>query len=190
MSLVKRDKNITSLGNSKSQSDVYYSKHPIDEENVLIKCRILNKRFGLFKSLVIKNQQYLLFNKTLRMFIKLNHSSINKVIIVKRIYDYIYLCTDIWFYHNELIKIFEQQMINFSKIDFSIKPYLEKFGLSCCYIKRDGIKCNKLCDNFLCKIHKNCKNNLIRLINSLDILQKDTKNIVIQYLLNKNCIIV
>ena len=53
MSLVKRDKNITSLGNSKSQSDVYYSKHPIDEENVLIKCRILNKRFGLFKSLFI-----------------------------------------------------------------------------------------------------------------------------------------
>ena len=163
------------------------------EKNILIKNKILIKKYGKFRSIVIKTRQHNLFVKKIKLMIFIVEHSAEKrikVIICHRMFEYIYMCSDLVYNFNCLKTILKKKIHELIVKDSSFVKYLELMGYECNFLKRNGIKCGKSCENFLCKTHILSKNRLITHIHtSLPIFDKNVCNNIIEYSLNKDWLV-
>lgn len=158
------------------------------QKNMVLKRNFMNKRFGLFKSLVYRNMQYNSFINVCNYLLTLhiNADSVEKRLqICKDIYEYLLRTTDIWTNNKmeRFVNVIKQKTFQFAEEFQIFEEYLIKFGWVCPYKKRNGEICKKK-NNGLCKNHKACAERLKnRIIKELPKLPTDLCNIVYMYAL-------
>jgi|688.fasta_scaffold22618_8 hypothetical protein len=128
-------------------------------KNMLLKTVLLNKRFGLFKSIVIRNRQLTTFLiSSNKKVIEINYctSKKKKITKIKILLNYLYYNRDIWCGNKILYDCFKTKAIEFA----SMKPivfnkYLLLFGYNYPYPKNDGSIClEHVSSDRLCDCHK------------------------------------
>ena len=129
-------------------------------KNMLLKTKLLKKRFGLFKSAVIRNRQLLSFcSSSKKKVIEINYctSKKKKIQKIKIILNYLYYNRDIWCGNKILYDCFKRKAIEFaSSKPIVFNKYLLLFGYNCPYPKSDGSICleHVSSDDRLCECHK------------------------------------
>ena len=124
-------------------------------KNMLLKTKLLKKRFGLFKSVVTRNKQLTYFLRNSQKKIsEINYlSSDDKIPKIKILLDYFYDNKDIWSGNKILYDSFEQKTVSVASMMPNVfNDYLLLFGYNCPYPKSDGSICfehvssDRLCD--------------------------------------------
>ena len=130
------------------------------KKNMHLKTMLLNKRFGLFKSAVIRNRQLLSFcSSSKQKVIEINYctSKKKKINKIKILLNYLYYNRDIWSGNKILYDCFNKKASEFaSSKPIVFNKYLLLFGYNCPYPKSDGSICLEhiLSDDRLCDYHK------------------------------------
>ena len=130
------------------------------KKNMHLKTMLLNKRFGLFKSAVIRNRQLLSFcSSSKQKVIEINYctSKKKKIKKIKILLNYLYYNRDIWSGNKILYDCFNKKASEFaSSKPIVFNKYLLLFGYNCPYPKSDGSICLEhiSSDDRLCDYHK------------------------------------
>jgi hypothetical protein len=130
------------------------------KKNMHLKTMLLNKRFGLFKSAVIRNRQLLSFCSSSKKKVnEINYctSKNKKIKIIKILLNYLYYNRDIWSGNKILYDCFNKKASEFaSSKPIVFNKYLLLFGYNCPYPKSDGSICleHVSSDDRLCECHK------------------------------------
>ena len=156
------------------------------EKNMLLKRKVLNKKFGFFKSIVSRYIQLIYFSKVVKQFLALIECSVEhtqRKILCKEVYEYLCRTTDVWVSYTSFKNTVLKKTFEFSDDDKDFEEYLFKFGWICPYPKLDGMICRQRCYG-LCNIHKECEDKLKeRICHSLPALLPELSNIVFEYAL-------
>lgn len=149
---------------------------------------LLTKRFGLFKSFIIRcHQRYIFIKNTRIKIIEINNTSSarEKITKIKILLNYLYNTLDIWVENNILRDAFKSKTIEFA----SLKPllfnkYLLIFGYNCPYTKNDGNICyENILSNKFCDCHKKMISDInSEILLSLSDFPKDICNIVFKFI--------
>ena len=159
------------------------------KKNILLKNKLMEKKFGLFKSIVYRTMQYRSFVKFLN-YIDQSKTLFNGITHIIHMYnilllEYIETTTDIWFPTRSACRVKVFDIYGYEKTydkDSPYAKYLVNFGFVCPYPKSDDIICGKKCS--LCSEHKKCVMNLKKSIcDSLPKLLPELSNIVFEYAL-------
>jgi hypothetical protein len=132
-----------------------------NEINKVIQKKYMLGRFGTLKTYTLLYLYKDYFLKTMINYFYFIHNDDNnskkdKIENVKKMYNYMFYNQDIYINSN-LIETARKKLFEFSLSDpQDFVPILEKVGYICNHTTRKGNKCHKKCDNFECKIHKNC----------------------------------
>ena len=130
------------------------------KKNMHLKTMLLNKRFGLFKSAVIRNRQLLSFCSSSKKKVnEINYctSKKKKIKKIKILLNYLYYNRDIWSGNKILYDCFNKKASEFaSSKPIVFNKYLLLFGYNCPYPKSDGSICldHISSDDRLCDYHK------------------------------------
>lgn len=130
------------------------------KKNMHLKTMLLNTRFGLFKSAVIRNRQLLSFcSSSKQKVIEINYctSKKKKIKKIKILLNYLYYNRDIWSGNKILYDCFNKKASEFaSSKPIVFNKYLLLFGYNCPYPKSDGSICldHISSDDRLCDYHK------------------------------------
>ena len=130
------------------------------KKNMHLKTMLLNKRFGLFKSAVIRNRQLLSFCSSSKKKVNaINYctSKNKKINKIKILLNYLYYNRDIWSGNKILYDCFNKKASEFaSSKPIVFNKYLLLFGYNCPYPKSDGSICldHISSDDRLCDYHK------------------------------------
>ena len=130
------------------------------KKNMHLKTMLLNKRFGLFKSAVIRNRQLISFcSSSKKKVIEINYctSKKKKIKKIKILLNYLYYNRDIWSGNKILYDCFNKKASEFaSSKPIVFNKYLLLFGYNCPYPKSDGSICldHISSDDRLCDYHK------------------------------------
>ena len=130
------------------------------KKNMHLKTMLLNKRFGLFKSAVIRNRQLLSFCSSSKKKVNaINYctSKNKKINKIKILLNYLYYNRDIWSGNKILYDCFNKKASEFaSSKPIVFNKYLLLFGYNCPYPKSDGSICLEhiSSDDRLCDYHK------------------------------------
>ena len=130
------------------------------KKNMHLKTMLLNKRFGLFKSAVIRNRQLISFcSSSKKKVIEINYctSKKKKIKKIKILLNYLYYNRDIWSGNKILYDCFNKKASEFaSSKPIVFNKYLLLFGYNCPYPKSDGSICLEhiSSDDRLCDYHK------------------------------------
>ena len=155
-------------------------------KNMLLKTMLLNKRFGLFKSAVIRNRQLIsLCSSSKKKVIEINSlRSDDKIQKIKILLDYLYDNKDIWSGNKILYDSFEQKTISISSMMPTVfNEYLLLFGYNCPYPKSDGSICfEHVSSDRLCECHKEIVPIVkSEILSSLTTFPKDICDIVFKF---------
>jgi hypothetical protein len=155
-------------------------------KNMLLKTMLLNKRFGLFKSIVKKYQQLTSFlNYSKKQIAELNSVSYTPIKIkkIKDVIEYFYNTRDIWAGNELIFDCFKHKIINFSQEKDIFKQYLSLFGFNCPHPKSDGSICYEhVLNNRLCYDHIKLLPQInSEILSSLPTFPKDICDIVLKY---------
>ena len=160
------------------------------QKNISPVTHLLRKRFGLFKSLVIKKKQYNLFQKTQEKYMsefKNLYKKEDRLAHFQKMFNYLYSVRDIWKHIKKFSHTFKTKLFEFAFQEPKFfKKYLVSFEYICPYQKRGGNKvCSKKVNGDLCSKHKNSRARLFFILSSLEILPlpDDISNIVFRYAL-------
>ena len=129
------------------------------KKNMHLKTMLLNKRFGLFKSAVIRNRQLLSFCSSSKKKVNaINYctSKNKKINKIKILLNYLYYNRDIWSGNKILYDCFNKKASEFaSSKPIVFNKYLLLFGYNCPYPKSDGSIClEHISSDRLCDYHK------------------------------------
>ena len=129
------------------------------KKNMHLKTMLLNKRFGLFKSAVIRNRQLLSFCSSSKKKVnEINYctSKKKKIKKIKILLNYLYYNRDIWSGNKILYDCFNKKASEFaSSKPIVFNKYLLLFGYNCPYPKSDGSIClEHISSDRLCDYHK------------------------------------
>ena len=129
------------------------------KKNMHLKTMLLNKRFGLFKSAVIRNRQLLSFCSSSKKKVNaINYctSKNKKINKIKILLNYLYYNRDIWSGNKILYDCFNKKASEFaSSKPIVFNKYLLLFGYNCPYPKSDGSVCfEPVSSDRLCECHK------------------------------------
>ena len=129
------------------------------KKNMHLKTMLLNKRFGLFKSAVIRNRQLISFcSSSKKKVIEINYctSKKKKIKKIKILLNYLYYNRDIWSGNKILYDCFNKKASEFaSSKPIVFNKYLLLFGYNCPYPKSDGSIClEHISSDRLCDYHK------------------------------------
>ena len=155
-------------------------------KNMLLKTMLLNKRFGLFKSAVIRNRQLIsLCSSSKKKVIEINSlRSDDKIQKIKILLNYLYYNRDIWSGNKILYDSFEQKTISISSMMPTVfNEYLLLFGYNCPYPKSDGSICfEHVSSDRLCECHKEIVPRVkTEILSSLTTFPKDICDIVFKF---------
>ena len=150
----------------------------------MLKKKIMDKRFGLFKSIVYRRMQLSSFSTDVKSFltaIEIAHGRTERERLCVILFEYLYKTTDIWISYSAFKEVVKSKAVELSADYHVFAEYLAKFGFVCQYPKRDGVICGKTCEG-LCKVHQKCEGRLKnRILYSLQGLSPDLSNIVFEY---------
>ena len=129
------------------------------KKNMHLKTMLLNKRFGLFKSAVIRNRQLLsICSSSKKKVNEINYctSKKKKIKKIKILLNYLYYNRDIWSGNKILYDCFNKKASEFaSSKPIVFNKYLLLFGYNCPYPKSDGSIClEHISSDRLCDYHK------------------------------------
>ena len=157
------------------------------KKNISIHARLL-KRYGRFKSTVIRKMQLRLFSRSLSTFLSKNNIlqvRLLKIMHLKKMYEYLYSTRDIWMHrNNKLSKIIKDKIFEMSQEEpDAFQDYLVRFEYVCPYIRRDKKICKKKVDTGgCCLTHTKCMDRLEkRIVSSIITLPLDICNIIFKY---------
>ena len=88
------------------------------EKNMLLKRKLLNKNFGLFKSIVSRYMQLRYFSKVVKQFLALIESSVENTQrkrLSKEVFEYLCRTTDVWVSYTSFKNIVKKKLMNFLK---------------------------------------------------------------------------
>ena len=109
-----------------------YPKNIFDRKKMF-----MDKKFGLFKSLVLRRMQYKLFYKQRDKLFVRNILSLGGI----QLYEYYYTTQDIWNRIYLIVYLIKRDYRKTIQSDPSIGKYLPVFGVCCPYVKIDGDMC-------------------------------------------------
>jgi hypothetical protein len=177
---------IKNLKNYLTIFEIINMTYCLPEKNMLLKNKLLIKRFGFFKSIVYRFMQILSFSKVATRFLRLIENSsrdIERKQLAINLFEYLCRTTDVWFSYRSLKESLKIKTYQLSDQDKDFEEYLFKFGWICPYPKLDGMICRQRCYG-LCNIHKECEDKLKeRICHSLPALLPELSNIVFEYAL-------
>ena len=159
------------------------------QKNISPGTQLLRNRFGLFKSLVIKQKHYNLFQKTQKKYMSEFQNLYNKedrLLHIQKMFNYLYSVHDIWKHIKKFTCTIKKKLFEFAFQEPKFfKKYLVSFEHICPYPKRRGKICSKKVNGDLCTKHKNSRARLFFILSSLEILPlpDDISNIVFKYAL-------
>ena len=156
------------------------------KKNMHLKTMLLNKRFGLFKSAVIRNRQLIsLCSSSKKKVIEINSlRSDDKIPKIKILLNYLYYNRDIWCGNKILYDCFKTKAIEFASSKPNVfNEYLLLFGYNCPYPKSDGSICfEHVSSDRLCDCHKNLLPRVkSEILSSLTTFPKDICDIVFKF---------
>lgn len=155
-------------------------------KNIMVK-KLLNKRFGLFKSVVLRTIQYILFKKQCARYIKrvqTLYRKDEKIIIVKSLFNF--LCTNIdnWKHIIKLSTTIKGRLLEFRETSSLFDEYLIEFGWMCIYPNCNGEQCGQIVTNRLCEIHSVCWSaDKYTVKSSIPCINDDVCSIIYQYIM-------
>ena len=157
-----------------------------NNKNIIVK-KLLNKRFGLFKSAVLKTMQFKLFKKQSAEYVEVVQTLYRKeekIIIVKSLFNFLCTNTDNWKHNIKLSNTIKGKLIEFRESSPSFDKYLIEFGWMCIYPNCKGEQCGLIVTNRLCEIHALCwcadKDNVK---SSIPCIPDDVCSIIYQYIM-------
>ena len=155
-------------------------------KNIMVK-KLLNKRFGLFKSAVLTTIQYILFKRQCTAYIDLVRTLYRKdekIIIVKSLFNFLCANIDNWKHIIKLSTTIKEKLLEFKKTSTLFDKYLIEFGWMCIYPNCKGEHCGLIVTNRLCEIHALCwcaDKDTVK--SSLPCIPDDVCSIIYQYIM-------
>ena len=155
-------------------------------KNIMVK-KLLNKRFGLFKSAVLRAIQFSLFKKQCTAYIKVVQTLYRKeekIIIVKSLFNFLCTNTDNWKHNIKLSTTIKGRLLEFRETSTLFDKYLIEFGWMCIYPNCKGEQCGLIVTNRLCEIHAMCwctDKDTVK--SSLPCINDDVCSIIYQYIM-------